>query len=396
MSLAKIFVSYTDADRQEAKRLSKRLKRRGFDIFNYRATDSSSRIDFGQPISETVRKNLETSDFIICIATEQSRSSEGVKEELKLAAELKQSRGRPGTIVYVTAGGEDFALKPGQVFAGQDLTTLNICDLRNRTQFGLLLSQFKLKVKRIESPDAHDRELFANTYGIMAECFPEEEGELPSRQAILNWLTYFSDASPRPKWSDVLLAAYHEQNSPVGFVYLGIPKQRHYDCAFVTHVGIKKPWQGHYIFRQMMSETLRLIRKDFRHISGLFFEVAACDTHGPAKDVECRRCTNLTKFRAFRALTLVDAKTELPVAVPQPPTDSQMPGRSANKYHLMYYPLKGQSPTTIDAKRLFEIWLDNYSEGFGNDTADYVESKRTFEAKYGPTDSSTWTFANVR
>jgi hypothetical protein len=95
--IAAAFLSHAIEDAEVARTIKIALEKQRISVFSF-----ESDLAFGHPIWDTVRRKIETSDYLLVLLSRSALGSDAVAREVGLALELRKTRATP-IIIGVTS-----------------------------------------------------------------------------------------------------------------------------------------------------------------------------------------------------------------------------------------------------------------------------------------------------
>jgi hypothetical protein len=130
--VASAFLSYATEDGEVAKVVERGLESQGISVFEF-----ESDLAFGQPIWATLRRRIETSDYLLVLLSRSSLASDNVAREIGLALELQKRGPAPIIIGVTTRELAQMSIYPRKFEDGSPHTVaIDFAALRNFSEWG--------------------------------------------------------------------------------------------------------------------------------------------------------------------------------------------------------------------------------------------------------------------
>ena len=382
--IAAAFLSHAIEDAEVAKTIKVGLEGQRISVFAFE-TD----LAFGHPIWETVRRRIETSDYLLVLLSRSALASESVAREIGLALELRKSRATPIIIGITSRELSPMRIQPRQFEDGSlqeapfDFGGLRcFSEWRDETALGEFGRSLQPSVSFIRSTnDPQSRELYLRSRPCLLQLFPELS-ETDYIDRIWAWLRECE--GPGTRWQDVL-GVMELGQQPVGILYTSVPTKGHF--AFGNYFGIVDGSRHHDRAQHLVEDCRPRVHEINPHVRGIVFEAEVPDLsflEGIAASREKQRLFEVSDQgrlkRALRALarlaiyqsrgarSLIDPDGQL-LPIPTPSQRENFLDDPPRAHLLMYYPLESGdadfSGTDLDALMCF-VYDGLYGDAYGD------------------------------
>ena len=233
--IAAAFLSHAIEDGEVAKTIKIALERQRISVFSF-----ESDLAFGHPIWDTVRRKVETSDYLLVLLSRSALGSDAVAREVGLALELRKTRAAPIIIGVTSRDLSSMHIQPLRFEDGLPFATP--IDFRALRCFSEWQSESALlefgrslqpRVRFVTTTnDPSSRELFLRSKPCLLQLFPELVATDYFKR-IWAWLEECEAAGAR--WQDVFGVMELDQ-VPVGLLYVSVPIEGSF--AFGNYFGI--------------------------------------------------------------------------------------------------------------------------------------------------------------
>lgn len=382
--MAAAFLSHAIEDSEIAKAIKLGLEAQRISVFMF-----ESDLAFGHPIWESVRRKIETSDYVLVLLSRSAFSSEAVARELGLAMELRNTRATPIVIGVVSRELSAMRLQLRQFEDGiPQPTHLDFGQLRYFSEwrdetalieFGRSLHPCVRFVRT--TSDTSSRELFLRSVPCLLQLFPEL---VPTDYVERIWAWLEGCETPGSRWEDVFGVMELDQQ-PVGIVYVSVPKEGHF--AFGNYFGIVDGSRHLDRARLLLENCRSRVHEINPKVRGIVFEVEVPDLSflegiaakpGKGRLLEVadqarlkrslRALARLAIYQRHGARALIDADGQL-LSIPTPSQRESFLDDPLGSHVLMYYPLESGDPgfSGGDLDSLFHFVYDElYGDAYGD------------------------------
>jgi len=384
--IAAAFLSHAVEDREIARTIKHGLENIGISVFDF-----ESDLGFGRPIWDSVRRKIETSDYLLVLLSRAALLSDAVAREIGLAFELLRKSGPSPIIVGVTARElPSMTILPqrfddGTPFAAPiDFAALRCFsewrDANALADFGRSLLPYVTFVTSTSDPSS--LELFLRSKPCLLQLFPELTH---SDYVDRIWAWQQETEAPGSKWKDVYGVLELDQQ-PIGVLYASVPVQGHF--AFGNYFGVIGGSRHHDRAHRLVETSKQRIREINANIRGIVFEAQVPDlaflealsarserehlalmADQQALKQSLRALARLMIYQSRRTLTLVDDEG-LPLPIPTPSQRASFLDDSLGSHLLMYSAWSGDGGVSdADLGPLLHFVYDQlYADAYGDES----------------------------
>jgi hypothetical protein len=363
--IASAFLSHAIEDSEVAKTIKIALEKQRISAFNF-----ESDLAFGHPIWDTVRRKIETSDYLLVLLSRSSLSSDAVAREVGLALELRKNRPTPIILGITTRDLSSMHIQPLQFENGSPFPT-NIdfrafrCFSEWQNENALLEFGRSLlpQVRFVTSTnDPLSREIFVRSKPCLLHLFPEL---VPTDYFKRIWAWLEECAAPGTRWQDVYGVLELDQE-PIGLLYASVPREGSF--AFGNYFGVLDGSRHLDRARRLLENCRPRMCEINLGVRGVVFEAEVPELSfldGIAARPENQRLSEtadqtrlkrglralarLVIYQSHGARTLTSAADGQLLPIPTPSQRDSFLNDPVGTHVLMYYPWEPSDDTFSEA-----------------------------------------------